>query len=138
MCQRLHRRYQDEGRDVEIGDADLMTMGLEIISKKCASVLHGIDIFEPPGAWNLFVQDAVKLRIDAVSIDRRHNEFARRDLNGAGGDLEKGLADHLRQFLRVALDDGRDQRPPCSGNTGRGEPMLTPATAAILLVLAWS
>ena len=34
MGQRLHSRYQDESREVEIGDVDLAAMGLEIPSKK--------------------------------------------------------------------------------------------------------
>ena len=52
----------------------------------------------------------MKLRIDAVGIDGGRDQFARRDLERARGDLEQGISDHLRQFLRVALDDGRDQR----------------------------
>ena len=31
MRQSLHRRHQDESREVEIGDVDLAAMGLEII-----------------------------------------------------------------------------------------------------------
>jgi len=82
--QRLHRRYQDESREVEIGNVDFATMGLEITSKKRASVSHdGIDIVELPGAGNLLVQDAVKPRIDAVSLDRGRDEFAHRDVDRA-------------------------------------------------------
>jgi hypothetical protein len=48
-------------------------------------------------------------------------------LSGAR-DLEQGVVDHLRQFLRVALDDGRDQRllarevlvEPSDANAGHG------------------
>lgn len=77
MRQRLHRRYQDECRGVEIGDVDLAAMGLEIISKEPASVsLDRVDIFESPGAGHLLGQDAVKLRIDAVSIDRGRDKLA--------------------------------------------------------------
>ncbi len=111
MRQRLHRRYHDESSEVEIGNVDLTTMGLEITSNKCASVsLDSFDIFESPSAGNLLGQDAVKLRIDAVAIDRGRDELARRDLDRARGDLEQGVAEHLRQFLRMAIDDGRHQR----------------------------
>ena len=61
----------------------------------------------------------MKLRIDAVSIDRGRDEFAHPDLDRARGDLEKGGADNLRQFLRVALNDGRDQCLLARGSTGR-------------------
>jgi hypothetical protein len=45
--------------------------------------LDSFDIFEPPGAVNLLGQDAVKLRIDAVAVDRGRDELARRDLDPA-------------------------------------------------------
>jgi arsenite methyltransferase len=110
MRQSLHRRYQDESRKVEIGDVDLATMSLEITSKERASApQYGVDIFEPPGAGNFFVQDAVKLRIDAVSIDPGRNQLAYSDLDRARGDPEKRIAGNFRQFLRVSLDNGRDQ-----------------------------
>ena len=84
MRQRLHRRHQDESGEVEIGNVDLATMGLEIVSKKPASVsLDSFDVFEPAGARNLLGQDAVKLRIDAVSVDRGCDEFAHPDLDRA-------------------------------------------------------
>ena len=84
MRQGLHRRYEDESREVEVGNVDLAAMGLEIVSKKCASVsLDGFDIFESSGARHLLGQDAVKLWIDAVGIDRGCDEFAHRDLDRA-------------------------------------------------------
>jgi len=97
MRQSLHRRYQDESRKVEIGDVDLATMSLEITSKERASApQYGVDIFEPPGAGNFFVQDAVKLRIDAVSIDPGRNQLAYSDLDRARGDLiDAGGIDEL-------------------------------------------
>ena len=48
----------------------------------------------------------MKLGFDAVSIDPGGDEFAHGDLDRSRGDLEQGGADHLRQFLGVALDDG--------------------------------
>jgi hypothetical protein len=111
MRQGLHRRCQDESGKVEIGNVDLAAMGFEIAAKKPARVsLDRFDVFEPSGAGDLLGEDAVKLRIDTVSLDRGCDEFARRDVDRARGDLEQGVEDHLRQFLRVALDDGRDQR----------------------------
>ena len=110
MGQGLHSRYQDESREVEIGDVDLAAMSLEIPSKEGAGISHcGVETFEPPGAGNFFVEDAMKLRIDAVSIDPGRNEFAHADLDRARGGLENGAADNLRQVLRVSLNDGRNQ-----------------------------
>jgi hypothetical protein len=49
-------------------------------SNKCASAsLDSFDTFESPSAGNLLGQDAVKLGIDAVAIDRGRNELARRN-----------------------------------------------------------
>jgi hypothetical protein len=54
MRQRLYRRHQDESREVEIGDTDLATMRLEIVSKKFVTVsLKSFYVFEPPGAGDL-------------------------------------------------------------------------------------
>lgn len=56
MRQRLDRRYQDESREVEIDDVDFTAMGVKITSKKLVRVSRGgVDIFEAPGAGNLFV-----------------------------------------------------------------------------------
>ena len=38
MRQRLHRRHQDESREVEIGGVDLAPMSLKIASKERASI----------------------------------------------------------------------------------------------------
>lgn len=110
MRQRFHGRHQNEGRKLRIGDVDLVAMRLQIGAKKPISVLHGcIDIFEP-GAGDLFVKDAVKLGVDAVSGDGGPDEFARSRFDRERGDPEVRVANHARQFLRMALDDGRDQR----------------------------
>ena len=77
MRQRLNRRHQDESSEVGIGNVDLAAMGLEIISQESASVsLDSFDILEPPGARRLLGQDAVKLWIEAVRIDRGSDQFA--------------------------------------------------------------
>ena len=104
MGQGLHSRYQDESREVEIGDVDLAAMSLEIPSKEGAGISHcGVETFEPPGAGNFFVEDAMKLRIDAVSIDPGRNEFAHADLDRARSGLENGAADQPATSLaRVA------------------------------------
>ena len=108
MRQSLHRRRQDESSKVKVGNVDLTTMGLEIASNKRATAsLDSVDILEPPDTGNLLGQDAVKLRVDAVSIDCCHDEFAYPDLDRARRDLEQGVEDDLRQFLCVALNDGR-------------------------------
>src|SRR6185437_10761456 len=102
MRQRLHRRHEDESGEIEVGNVDLTAMPLEITSNKRASVsLDRVDVLEPPGAGDLLGQDTVKLWVNAVRVDRRRDELARRDLDRAIGDLAQGVADHFRQFLRV-------------------------------------
>jgi len=109
--QRLHRGYKDESREIEIGNVDLAAMGLEISAKQRASVSHhGVGVLATRDARNFFVEDAVKLGIDAVSVEPGRNEFAHRDLDRARGDPEKGVAANLRQILGVPLNDGRHQR----------------------------
>ena len=53
--------------------------------------LDSFDIFEPAGAGHLVGQDAVKLRIEAVSIDRGRDEFADPDAIGRPPTLSKAL-----------------------------------------------
>ena len=111
MRQRLHRRHDDEGRKVGIGDVDLAPMRLEMVAKQHAGVADGgVDALEPAGAGNLLVQHAVKFWIDAVGLDSGRHERARRALDRQIGDVAERSARDLEQFLRVALDDGRDQR----------------------------
>ena len=70
MGQRFHYRHQDEGREIEIGDIDLISMCLEIASNQCITLpLDSLEIFEPPNTWDLFRKDAMQLGIDAVSVD---------------------------------------------------------------------
>lgn len=111
VCQRFHYCHADEGRDIGIGNIDLISMCLEIASNQCISLsADSVDIFEPPNTWDLFRKDAMKLGIDAVSVDCNRNEFARRDLDWARSHLDQGIASHLRNLLRVALNDSRYQR----------------------------
>ena len=96
MCQRFHYCHDDEGREVEIGDIDLIAMCLEIASNQCITISDiGLDIFEPSNSWNLFRKDAMKLGIDAVSVDCNRNKFARRDLDWTRSHLDQGVACHL-------------------------------------------
>jgi hypothetical protein len=70
MRQRLRRCHAGEGRDIQIGNIELISMRLKIASNKSASVsIDSLDVFEPPDTWNLFGKDSVKLGIDAVSVD---------------------------------------------------------------------
>ena len=72
MRQRLHRRYQDERSEVEIGNVDLATMGIEITTTKRTSVAcDSTDIFERPGAESLFIVDREKstARRDTESVE---------------------------------------------------------------------
>ena len=111
MCQRFNYCHADEGCDIGIGDIDLVSMCLKIASDQCVTVpLHGIDIFEPPNTWDLFRQYAMELGIDAVSVDRNRNEFARSDLDWSRRHLDQGVASHLRNLLHVAVNNGRYQR----------------------------
>jgi hypothetical protein len=113
-------------------------MSLQITAKQHAGVSHdGIDIVQLAGAGNLFVEDAVKLRVDAVGIDRGLDELAGPHLDRARCDLEK--------VSRTTCDKSAVWRSMTAATSASllgkywySEPMLTPATAAILLVLARS
>ena len=70
MGQRLHYGHSDEGREIEIGDIDLISMRLEIASNQCITLSDvSLDIFEPPNTRDLFRKDAMQLGIDAVTVD---------------------------------------------------------------------
>jgi len=60
--------------------------------------------------WYLFGKDAMKLGIDAVSVDCQRNEFVRCYLDRARSYLDQGAADQLQHFVRMALTDGSNQR----------------------------
>ena len=48
VCQRLHYRHQDEGREIEVGDVNLISMCLETAPDQCVTLLDiSLDIFEP-------------------------------------------------------------------------------------------
>jgi hypothetical protein len=82
VCQCLNCCHTDEGCDIGIGNIDLISMCVEIVSNQRVNVSFGsLDIFEPSNTWDLFGKDAMKLGIDAVSVDCGRNEFARRDLD---------------------------------------------------------
>ena len=101
----------DEGGEIGISDLDLISMCLEIASNQCISLaLVSLDIFQPPNPRDLFRKDAMKLGIDAVSVDCNRNEFARRDLDWARSHLDQSVASQLRNLLRMAVDNRRDQR----------------------------
>jgi hypothetical protein len=111
MCQRFYYCHDDEGREIGIGDVDLISMCLEIAPDQCITLSDiGLDIFEPPNTWDLFRKYAMKLGIDAVSVDCNRNKFARRDLDWPRCHLDQGVARHLRNFLRMAVNDRRYQR----------------------------
>lgn len=111
MGQRFHYCHADEGGEIEIGNIDLISMCLEIASHQCITLSDiSLDIFEPPNAWDLFRKDGMKLGVDAVSFDSNGNEFASRDLDWTRSHLDYGVASHLRNFLRMAVDDSRYQR----------------------------
>jgi len=70
MGQCFHHCHQDEGREIEIGDIDLIAMRLEIAPDQCIAISDiSLDIFQPPNMWDLFRQDAMQLGIDAVTVD---------------------------------------------------------------------
>ena len=96
MCQRFHYCHDDEGREIEIGDVNLISMCLEIAPDQCITIPDiGLDIFEPSNSWNLFRKDAMKLGIDAVSVDCNRNKFARRNFDWTRSHLDQGAARHL-------------------------------------------
>src|SRR5262249_28168115 len=101
----------DEGREIGIGDIELIAVCLEIASNERTTLsLDGIEIFEPPNPWDLFRKNAMKPWIDAMCLDGNRNEFACRDLDRPCSHLDQGIARHLRELLRVALDQRGDQR----------------------------
>ena len=70
MGQCFHYCHQDEGREIEIGDIDLIAMRLQIASNQCITLSDiSLDIFEPPNMRDLFRKDAMQLGIDAVTVD---------------------------------------------------------------------
>jgi len=70
MGQGFHYCHQDKGRKIEIGDIDLISMGLQIASHQRISLSDiSLDIFEPPDPRDLFREDTMELGIDAVSVD---------------------------------------------------------------------
>ena len=72
MGQGFHYCHQDKGRKIEIGDIDLISMGLQIASHQRISLSDiSLDIFEPPNARDLFRKDTMQLGIDAVPVDSR-------------------------------------------------------------------
>src|SRR5258708_4140454 len=74
-------------------------MCLEVAPDQCITLSDiSLDIFEPPNTWDLFGKDAMKLGIDAVSVDC------------TGRRLDKGVASHLRNFLCMAVNNSRYQR----------------------------
>ena len=111
MGERFHYCHQDEGREIEIGDIELISMRLEIASHEYITLSDiSLHVFEPPNPGDLFREDAMKLGIDAVSVDCNRNEFACRDLDGMTHELDQGAARHLRNFLHMAVDNSRYQR----------------------------
>jgi hypothetical protein len=111
VCQRLHCCHADEGCDIEIGNIDLISMRVEIASNECINVLvDRLDIFESANTRDLFGKDAMKLGIDAMSVDCDRNEFAHRHLDRARGYLDERVAHQLQHFVRMALTDGSNQR----------------------------
>lgn len=99
VCQCLHCCHEDEDRDIEIVNIDLISMSVEIASNQCIRFLIDcLHIFETPNTWNLFSKDAMKPGIDAVSVDCGRNEFVRRHLDGARSDLGEGVAHQLQHF----------------------------------------
>ena len=70
VCQRFHYRHADEGREIEIGDIDLIAMRLQIASNQCITLSDiSLDIFKPSNMRDLFRKDAMQLGIDAVTVD---------------------------------------------------------------------
>jgi len=70
MGQCFHYCHQDKGREIEILEVDLISMCLEIAPDQCITISDiSLDIFEPPNMWDLFSKDAMKLGIDAVTVD---------------------------------------------------------------------
>ena len=111
MCQRLNRGHADEGGKIEITDIDLIAMRFEIASNQCITLSDiSLDIFEPPDTRDLFRKDAMQLGIDAVTVDRKRNELARRGLDRERSCLDQGVASHLRNLFRMAIDNRRYQR----------------------------
>jgi len=111
MCQRFDHCDADEGRKIGIGNINLISMCLEIAANQRIPLSDvGLDIFKPPDTWNLFRKDAMKFGINAVSVDCNRNEFARRDLDRARSYLDQGVASHLRNFLRMAVNNSGYQR----------------------------
>src|SRR5262249_23036172 len=95
----------------EIGHVDLLSMGLEIAPDQCITVSDiRFDVFKPPNPRDLFRKDAVKLGIDAVSVDCNRNKFACRDFDWTRNHLDQGVASHLCNFLRMAVNNSRYQR----------------------------
>ena len=138
MGQRFHYCHQDKRREIEIGYVDLISMRLEVASHKCIALSDvSLDIFKPPNTWDLFREDAMQLGIDAVSVDPSCDEFARRVLERARRGLDQGAARRLGNFLRMAIDTAATSAS-LLGKYWYNEPILTPATSAIRLVLARS
>lgn len=106
MRQRLYCRVADEGRDFRIGNIDLISMCLEITKNKCVGIpLESVDILGPSSMWDLLGKYAMKLWIDAVSVDRNRHEFAHRSLDGIPRYLDQSVADHLQQVAPMPLND---------------------------------
>ena len=109
MRQRLHRGYQDESSEVEIGNVDLATMDLEIMVEMRERIARRLQYFRAARSGVPVGEDAVKLGIEAVtSIAAETSPHP--DLDRASADLEQGAVRRFATFLRVALDDRRDQR----------------------------
>src|SRR5579862_4098813 len=138
VCQRLHRRHADEGRDIEIGDIDLISMSVEIAPDKCINVLvDRLDILESPNTWDLFGKDAMKLGIDTVSVDLTETN--------SRAATSTGRAATLTRMLRINSNTSCEWRSLTAATSASllgkywySEPILTPASVAIRLVLARS
>jgi hypothetical protein len=110
-------------------------MCLEKTPDQCITLSDvSLDVFEPPNAWDLFRKDAMQLGINPMSLDRNPNEFARSDLNqrAAQGAFSSRKTCWVWESITAATSTS------LLGKYGYNEPMLTPATSPILLVLTQS
>jgi hypothetical protein len=90
--QRLHDCHADEGCEIEIGKIDLISMRVEIASNECMSVqVDRLDTFKSSKPRYLFGKDAMKLGIDAVSLDCDRKETAYRLLDRARSYFDQGV-----------------------------------------------
>jgi hypothetical protein len=69
MGEGLHYRYEDESREVEIGDIDFIAMSLQIAAHQRITLADiSLDIFEAPNSWDLFRKDRMQLGVDPMPV----------------------------------------------------------------------